>query len=190
VNRDKPKAYIGIGAFNLVRKAMYQKCGGYEALRLTVVDDVKLGLLVRRAGGKTRAFLGAENVKCHWGSTVGHMIKIMEKNYFAAVDFRLGLVIAGSFVALLLLGLIGWGLASGTVIGLTAGLSPLLLTLPGATLARRLEWPRVCALYVPFMLPVFLYALLNSTYRTVAQGGIRWRDTFYPLAELRAGNVK
>jgi len=41
-----------------------------------------------------------------------------------------------------------------------------------------------------FMFPVFLYALLNSTFVTLRQGGIRWRDTFYPLATLRAGNVR
>src|SRR3954468_12083961 len=40
VNRDKPKSYIGIGAFNLVRADAYRECGGYERLRLTVVDDV------------------------------------------------------------------------------------------------------------------------------------------------------
>src|SRR5262245_7802582 len=45
VNRDQPKRYLGIGAFNLVRMAAYRECGGYEALRLTVLDDVKLGLL-------------------------------------------------------------------------------------------------------------------------------------------------
>src|SRR6185436_6169331 len=61
-NRDRPKSYIGIGAFNLVRADAYRQCGGYEALRLTVVDDVKLGLLMRRAGGRTRAFLGVDDV--------------------------------------------------------------------------------------------------------------------------------
>src|SRR5262249_2281849 len=35
VNRDCPKAYLGIGAFNLVRTEAYRQCGGYEALRLT-----------------------------------------------------------------------------------------------------------------------------------------------------------
>ena len=40
------------------------------------------------------------------------------------------------------------------------------------------------------MFPVFLYALLNSTFVALRQGGIRWRDTFYPLATLRAGNVR
>src|SRR5260221_2186460 len=64
VNRDRPKAYLGLGAFNLVRASAYRECGGYEALRLTVVDDVKLGLILRRAGKRTRAFLGVDDVEC------------------------------------------------------------------------------------------------------------------------------
>jgi hypothetical protein len=44
VNRDRPGSYVGVGAFNLVRASAYRRCGGYEALRLTVVDDMKLGI--------------------------------------------------------------------------------------------------------------------------------------------------
>lgn len=190
VNRDRPKSYLGLGAFNLVRTAAYRQCGGYEALRLTVVDDVKLGLLLRRAGKRTRAFLGVDDVECHWGTTVGSMVKLMEKNYFAMLDFRLGLVLAGSVFVILVFCILLAGLWTRTVSGLAAGLSPLSLVLPAAILARRLGWSWPCAVYVPFMFPVFLYALLNSTLLTLLRGGIRWRDTFYPLDILRAGNVR
>jgi len=54
-----------LGAFNLVRAAAYGQCGGYESLRLTVVDDLKLGLLLCRAGKRTRGFLGGDDVECH-----------------------------------------------------------------------------------------------------------------------------
>jgi len=190
VNRDRPKAFLGIGAFNLVRAAAYRQCGGYEALRLTVVDDIKLGLLLRRAGKRTRGFLGVEDVECHWATTIGGMVKIMEKNYFAAIDFRLGLALAGATAVVLAGCILVAGLLSGTAAGLAAGLSPLSLILPGAILARRLgrSWP--CAVLMPFMVPVFWYALLHSTWVTLRQGGIRWRDTFYPLDTLRAGNVR
>jgi cellulose synthase/poly-beta-1,6-N-acetylglucosamine synthase-like glycosyltransferase len=190
VNRDRPKAYVGIGAFNLVRAAAYRECGGYEALRLTVVDDVKLGLLLRRAGKRTRGFLGADDVECHWGTTVGSMVKIMEKNYFAITDFRVGLVVAGSLTVILVLCILLIGLLSGTAAGLAAELSPFSLILPAGILARRLGWSWPCAVFTPFMFPVFWYALLNSTFVTLRQGGIRWRDTFYPLDTLRAGNVR
>src|SRR5687767_536 len=70
VNRDRPGAHLGIGAFNLVRASAYRACGGYETLRLTIVDDIKLGLLLHRAKTRTRAFLGGPDAECHWGTTV------------------------------------------------------------------------------------------------------------------------
>jgi len=190
VNRDRPKSHVGIGVFNLVRAAVYRQCGGYEALRLTVVDDVRLGLLLRRAGKRTRGFLGADDVECHWGTTVGSMVKIMEKNYFAALDYRLGLALAGCGAVILVCALLVLGLVSGTPAGIAAGLSPLALILPAAILARRVGWSWPCAIWMPFMFPVFWYALCNSAFVTLRHGGIRWRETFYPLAALRAGNVR
>ena len=190
VNLDRPKAYVGIGAFNLVRAAAYRQCGGYEALRLTVVDDIKLGLLLRRAGKRTRGFIGGGDAECHWGTTAWSMVKIMEKNYFAALDYRLGLALAGSVFVILVSFILILGLMSGTAAGLTAALSPLSLILPAGILARRVGWSWPSAALVPFMFPVFLYALFNSTFVTLRQGGIRWRDTFYPLETLRTGNVR
>lgn len=190
VNRNRPKSFMGIGAFNLVRAAAYRQCGGYEALRLTVVDDVKLGLLLRRAGKRTRAFIAGDDVECHWGHTARATVKLMEKNYFAAVDYRTGLVLVGSAFVLLVFAILGLGLVSGTWTGLAAALSPLLVIVPAAVLARRLGWSCRSAFYVPLMFPLFLYSVLNSTFVTLRQGGIRWRETFYPLETLRAGNMR
>jgi glycosyltransferase involved in cell wall biosynthesis len=189
VNRDRPKSYIGIGAFNLVRASAYRGCGGYEALRLTVLDDVRLGLLLRRAGKRTRAFIGGDDVECHWGTTVRSMIKIMEKNYFAAVDYRVGLVLAGTGVILVGFAILILGLVSGSIAGLAATVSPLSSIVPAGILARRLNWSWRCAIPVPFLMPMFLYALLNSMCVTLRQGGVRWRETFYTIEQLRAGKV-
>lgn len=190
VNRDRPKSYLGFGAFNLVRASAYRQCGGYEALHLTVLDDVKLGLLLRRAGKRTRGFIGSDDAECHWGTTAWSMVKLMEKNYFAAVDYRTWLVLAGSMFVILIFTLLGLGLVSGTVSGLAAALSPFSLIVPGVILARRVGWSWPSAIYVPFMFPLFLYAVLNSTFVTLRRGGVRWRETFYPLETLRAGNVR
>jgi cellulose synthase/poly-beta-1,6-N-acetylglucosamine synthase-like glycosyltransferase len=189
-NRDRPRSYVGIGAFNLVRAAAYKQSGGYEALRLTVVDDMKLGLLLKRAGKRTRSFLGAQDVVCHWSDTVWGMVKIMEKNYFAALEFRAWLAVGGAFVTILVLAVLVLGVFSGNAAGLAAGLSPMLLIVPGAVLARRVGWGWTSAIWVPFMFPVFIFALLNSTWVTLRQGGVRWRDTFYDLEALRAGAVR
>jgi len=190
VNRDQPRAHFGIGAFNLVRRDAYDACGGYESLRLTVVDDVKLGLLLRRAGFRTRGFIGGGDAECHWGTTLRDMVRIMEKNYFAAVDYRLGVVLA-SFLSGTLAGSLGIaGPFTGSLAGCAAAGGLLSFIAPAAVIARRLRWSIWPALLVPFVFFVLFYAVLNSALVTIRQGGIRWRDTFYPLDLLRRGNVR
>jgi cellulose synthase/poly-beta-1,6-N-acetylglucosamine synthase-like glycosyltransferase len=190
VNRDRPRAYFGLGAFNLVRAAAYRQCGGYEALRLTVLDDVKLGLLLRRAGKGTRGFIGGDDVECHWGSTLVAMIKVMEKNYFATVDFRSGLALGAAGFALLLLCLVLAGLFTATPAGLAAAIAPLSFILPAWAFARKLGWSWRPAVLTPFVFPVLWFAMLNSVIVTLRQGGVRWRDTFYAIETLRKGTVR
>ena len=190
VNRDRPRAYLGMGAFNLVRATAYRECGGYEALRLTVLDDVKLGLLLRRAGKRTRGFIGGDDTECHWGTTVGAMIAVMEKNYFAATDFRLAPAIALGIGGPLFWMAAVVGPFTGTVAGMAAGVVLLSLMLPAGIVARRLGWSLRSAVVTPFIYPALFYAVFNSTWKTVCQGGVRWRDTFYPLDALRAGTVR
>jgi hypothetical protein len=190
VNRDLADSHLGIGAFNLIRADAYRQCGGYEALRLTVLDDVKLGLLLRRAGKRTRAFLGADDVEAHWGSGLWSVVGIMEKNYFAALEFNLPLALVLTAFLLLLMGVVVLGAAWGTASGFAAAISPLFLAVPGAILARRLGCSSWVALGLPLVVPVFFCALVNSTFQTVRNGGVRWRETFYSIKTLRAGGVR
>ena len=46
------------------------------------------------------------------------------------------------------------------------------------------------AAMTPLLYPVLVYAVVNSAFVTLRQGGVRWRDTFYPLDILRKGNVR
>lgn len=190
VNRDRPKAYLGLGAFNLVQASAYRQCGGYESLRMTVLDDVRLGLLLQRAGKRTRAFLGGDDVECHWGTTVGEMIRIHEKNYFAAMDFRLAVALMAG-----LGGMFFWcipiaGLLTGTAVGVATGIAMFSLCIPAYTLSRRLGWNGTSWLLTPLIFPVLFYAMLKSAWVTIRRGGVLWRDTFYSLDALRQGSVR
>ena len=189
-NRDLKDGHFGIGAFNMVRASTYRACGGYEALRLTILDDVRLSLLVRRAGGRSRVYLGADDVLCHWATSVGDAMRLTEKNYFAAIDFRTPVAVAGAVAVALLFGTPLAGFASGTWLGLACGLSPFLLSIPAALGAPRMGWSPAVALLVPFFYPLPMYAMLRSAILTIRQGGVRWRDTFYPTAMLRDGAVR
>jgi len=190
VNRDHPKAYLGMGAFNLVRASAYRECGGYEALRLTVLDDVRLGLLLRRAGKRTRGFIGGDDTECHWSPSARGMIRIMEKNYFAAMDYRtIAALIAPA------IGFAVWGAAivgpfTGTAAGWGAICGMFSLAWPAGKIASRLGWSRATALLTPLIFPVLFYAMLNSAVVTLRAGGIRWRETFYPLDALRRSGIR
>ena len=190
VNRDRPWAHLGIGAFNLVRASAYRNCGGYEALRLSVVDDMKLGLLLRRAGKRTRAFIGPGDVECHWGTTMRDLVRLVEKNGFAALEYRLSVTVIVTLLGAIMMGAAFIGPFTRTIPGMAAGLGGLSLIVPGIGFARRLGWSWQSGVLMPFTYPVLLYAMFKSTWLTLRQGGIRWRDTFYPLRTLRANNVR
>ena len=186
-----PDSWLATAAFTLVvRASTYRAFGGHEPLRLTVLDDVRLGLLVRRAGGRCRGFLGGSDTRCHWGTTLRQGIRLTGKNYFAAVHYNAATVCGlALIVALLWAGVIA-GLASGTVLGLAAGGAGALLALPAIVFARRLDWPMAGAVLAPFVHSLAAYAVVRSAVLTWRRGGVQWRDTFYPLAELRAGDLK
>jgi hypothetical protein len=44
-------AHIGIGAFNLVRREAYERAGGHHRIRMELLDDMGLGLIVKKSGG-------------------------------------------------------------------------------------------------------------------------------------------
>ncbi len=189
VNRDAAGAYFGFGAFNLVRAEAYRAVGGHTPLRMEVVDDLKLGLLLRRGGYRSRVFFAPRDVDADWCPDALGLVKGLEKNHFAAAGYRLSRVLPGVVVLVAVWGAALAGPWTGTAAGLAAGFGLASTAVPAAVAAVRLRWPVAAAALVPLLLPVFAASLLNSTARTLWRGGVRWRDTFYPLSALRAGVV-
>ena len=50
VNQPKSRAFVGIGAFNLVKAATFRRTAGFEWLRLEPGDDVGLGSMIKKPG--------------------------------------------------------------------------------------------------------------------------------------------
>jgi glycosyltransferase involved in cell wall biosynthesis len=192
-NRDRPNSMAGIGAFNLIRKDIYEKIGGHEALRLEVADDMKLGLLVRRANpmGKSRALLAEDAVECDWAGTVGGLKRALEKNMWSGLNFNLTLAILLTllFVALWIIPFVALlYLPAPSAIAAAFGL-PLLILISSVQAAKN-RWRLWPSLFAPIAGPIIAGVLWNSIFTTLRQGGIRWRDTFYPLSLLRSGLVR
>ena len=80
--------YVGIGAFQLVRRAAYEKSGGHRRLRMDVIEDMKLGKIVKMAGFRSGVAVAQDMVKVRWHSGVGNVIRGVTKNLFAAVPLQ------------------------------------------------------------------------------------------------------
>jgi glycosyltransferase involved in cell wall biosynthesis len=189
-NRDRPGAHLGIGAFNLVLADAYRAIGGHEPLRMEIADDVKLGLLLRRAGRRSRIFLGSDDVENDWCASLRGMLRDLAKNHFAMTGFRPWRVVLATLFFPFLWGGAVAGPWTGEVAGIAAGFSLLALAVPGCVAARMQRWPLAAGLLVPLGILIVPISLVNSMVVTLRQGGVRWRDTFYPLEKLRAGRVR
>ncbi|MBI5850414.1 MAG: glycosyltransferase [Planctomycetes bacterium] len=187
VARGSTRRAMGVGAFTLVRRDAYLAGGGHEALRMQVLEDMSLAMRMRRAGHRSALRLAIDEFAVRWITDLGSVFTVLAKNYFALFRYRLTLVLIACAAL--------WSLWAAALLGpLTdrwtgwfafAGLAS--LWLPAAVVARRYRTARALALWTPLCIPLIGAALLHSAIVTLRNGGVRWRDTFYPLARLRRG---
>jgi hypothetical protein len=181
---------VGIGAFNLVRAASYQRAGGHTPIRLRPDDDLKLGKLLKLSGARAELLIGRGAVSVEWYSSLREAIGGLMKNAFALAEYRPLLMLLGAPLYPVC------GLAP--LAALLAGSGPLRL-LGGAGVALTLAlmlWgtrqtgaPRRAALLYPGVSLLFGWIVLRALALNLWQGGIVWRGTFYPLVELRRNRV-
>ena len=180
---------FGVGAFNLVRRADYEAAGGHARIAMEVVDDLKLGLLLRRSGVPQGVADSDGHVSVRWQHGFLASALGLVKNAFAALEYRTGLALAaaalGAFAALgpLLLAL----LAPSHVARLLAAAALALSVLHHAISARGLaRTSGVEGLLLPPCLLVLSAVLVASAAAALLRGGVTWRGTAYCLEELRA----
>jgi Glycosyl transferase family 21 len=182
----RSRASIGIGAFNLVRRSVYERAGGHAAIRFELIDDLALGRLLKRSGARQRFALPAGFVGVRWHIGVRGLVRGVEKNAFAAVGYRttpaLLAVVAQTTIAVMpVLGLLlpGW-LPKAASLAAWAG--AVLAYFVASRSVRVRTWQVV---FMPVGGVLFAYAFLRSTILTLARGGVVWRGTFYRLRDLR-----
>lgn len=186
----KSKRFIGIGAFNLIRKSVYDAVGGHEAIRMRPDDDLKLGKLVKDKGFRQRMLWGKGLVSVEWYSSFPEMVRGLEKNMFAGSDYRLW------FAALLCVASFLLNVWPGLAIFFTSGWtwSAYFLVLVTYFLmywdnARFNGGNPYYGVIFPLGAAIHLYLFVNSTVKTIVNGGIEWRGTRYSLRELKANRV-
>jgi hypothetical protein len=182
--------HIGIGAFNLVRASAYRAAGGHERIAMRPDDDMKLGKILKLSGFRQDLVLGTNLLRVDWYASFGEMIRGLTKNMFAGMEYNTTVAIAAVMAQLVFA---VWPFAA---VFLTSGATRLVNT-SAALLAMWLFWSNAVVVGIRRWLCITLpvgalmcsYALLRSMLVTLAGGGIRWRDTYYPLDRLRANKI-
>ena len=189
VGRPGSKAFIGVGAFNLVKRDAFARSKRFEWLKMEVADDVGVGLLMRDAGAKTAFAFAEMGVHLVWYENLRQMVRGMEKNMFSSSWYsypRLALQV--TVLTAFSLSPLAAFLPSATP-GLKAlAALAIFLTVALGIFSRRLFISRT----TPYFLgpPGFLivtFMILNSGIKCALKGGIEWRGTLYPLEWLRKG---
>lgn len=186
VRDPKARDHMGVGAFNLIRRSAYEAIGGYEKLRLEVVDDIKLGESIKKAGLRQDVVFGRELVRLRWAVGAAGVVANLEKNLFAFLRFRVSLVLAVCVVTFFLCvgPFLGVFLAPGwakTGFAGAIGLIALAYTFSG----RYMGSSALLFLTCPIAAVVFNFAALQSAFLALRDGAITWRGTKYSLAELK-----
>ncbi|ACO33665.1 MULTISPECIES: glycosyltransferase family 2 protein [Acidobacterium] len=176
---------IGVGAFNMVRREAYDGIGGFEAMRMEVLEDLRFGYLVKSSGYQQGVAFGPGMVRVHWAPGMVGILHNLTKNAFAVFRFQLPLILAACFGMMLafLLPVVGWfGPLECRVASAMVAITIFLIYRFHRGFNDFRWWG---FLTFPVAGSLFIYAVLRSTLLTLWRGGVVWRGTFYPLRELR-----
>jgi hypothetical protein len=186
----RSRFHIGIGAFNLVRAVTYRAIGTHAAIALRPDDDLKLGRLVKKHGYRQDFVVAKNHVWVEWYASLGEVVRGLEKNSFAALEYSMARVAAGTAVQLVGLvwpvlalvatdGAVRWVYAA--VVALTLAMHGVVTRVQRGSLAHALLYP---------VIVLMLFAIVwRSALLTLWRGGIEWRGTRYPLDALRGNRV-
>lgn len=187
---QKPHRFVGVGAFNLVRKSALQGVEGLTRIAMRPDDDVKLGKVLKQAGFRQDCLTAVEDLSVEWYPSLRACIQGLEKNMFAGTDYQISLVMVAVVAGLLVTVLPVYLLLSleGALWGLVV-LAVALEFLVSLVAARRTSKSLACVLAYPITALLFSYISARTTIKNLRDGGIYWRDTFYSLSELRKNRV-
>lgn len=191
IRNPQSTAHVGIGAFNLIRVDVFRAIDGMRPIAMRPDDDLKLGKLVKLSGYRQDLVNGLGGmVVVEWYASVRELTLGLEKNMFAALNYNLfaAMFVSGTMLLFNIWPFIAPFLTSGLARWLYVADVALLLFL-----AMRSAWhigvPISRGLGYPLAILLFVFISWRSIFLTYWRNGIRWRDTHYSLAELRANRM-
>ena len=188
VSKPNSKAFLGIGAFNLVRNNAFREVGGFLRIRMEVVDDLWLGKLLKQGGFRQQVLIARDDISVPWYGSVREMIVGLDKNTYAGVNYNpllwmtmilgVGLGFFWPFAAIFFY--------EGPLQILFAWICGVLMVSSG-WMAIRMKITPCIAVCVPFIVAIFIFTIMRAGIIFYIRGGIKWRGTLYTKEQLQSG---
>jgi hypothetical protein len=168
----------------VVKRTAYEQAGTHKKIKLRPDDDLKLGQNIKRTGLRQDVLSGKGYICLEWYKNVKQFRDGLMKNSFAVGNYNVFRSIADVLATLLFIALPLPLLFIGgdTNIRLMACLI-LAIQIGFMSIVTPNKW--WYALMIPYAGFLMTYIVARSTFITLKQGGIYWRDSFYSLAMLK-----
>ena len=179
---------VGVGACNLVRRTRFEETPGFTWLKMETADDLGLGLMMKRWGGRAQVVFAQAQLSLDWYSSIGEMVRGLEKNSPGLTHYRYGraigmvAVFTGCLVAPL--GLL-WVPQLVAIVLLV--LLSLVAVVSSGALARRTCFSRISFMLAPIGFAILAFIFFRACLLLWFRGGVVWRGTKYDLRSLRQG---
>jgi hypothetical protein len=155
---------------------------------MEVLDDIELGRMMAARAGRQELILANGMLSIEMYASALGALRGIQKNGFTFLDYSAWKVLGATAVTFAFsvwpwLGpwvTVEW--ARWLCIGSAA--APTLLYV---WLAPRFGYPRWCVIHLPYMGVLTIVLFWQIALRTWWRGGVTWRGTFYPLAEIKGG---
>jgi hypothetical protein len=187
----KSSAHVGIGGFNLVRADLYRRVGGHQPIAMRPDDDMMLGKLLKMNGAKQELVDPEGALRVEWYSSLREAARGFEKNGFAGVGYSVPRLI-GATLALFAVNVwpfVAIFITHGAARWLNLIIAFVLVLTVGALAIHSRTGKFGYGLAFPFVSLVFIAMIWRASLLALRNGGVRWKETFYSLAELRANKI-
>lgn len=180
VTRDGARTAAAAGGCMLVRRAALEKAGGMAAIRGALIDDVAMGRLIKRAGGRCRLDLGRDVVSRRPYPRLADLWMMIARSAYHQLRYSPGLL-AGTVLGLLLLYAVppaatAAGAATGRLAALVAGaLAWTIMTLTYVPMLRFYGLSPLRALALPAVALMYAAMTVDSARRHRAGRGGAWK---------------
>ena len=185
VNDPESEAAMGIGAFLMIRREVYDRVGGHASLKQVILEDIGMGRLLKQAGARIRIAHGQEIYSIRMYHSLKEIWMGWRKNIFLALNksvvktFYYIFWVLGFVVTPWLLGAYhGIQGSSGWLLGLSL-IGLFLVGITHATLCHELKLQQRYALLFPLGALVMAAVMINSMLHLLLHGHAEWRGRTY-----------